>query len=197
MLEPEEEPIGEEEPAIPTREQMLEAIPDGLQLSDDVELDNDDPALTDSGRRACIAERRAGGRCTAPPLTGWLLCSAHGGQLDPRSGGLALAEKRREARIGAEETSRLARLGTRGVIADTFARRALAVRATLDLLLDDAERGDKAAARLLLPFLNQGLGLPTETTVLVHGDPTSEADLDAMSTSELAAFVAAKRPHAA
>jgi hypothetical protein len=48
----------------PTLEMMLEDVPLGIEIAVDLDDLHDpaDPCLTDSGRRFCIATRRAGGR---------------------------------------------------------------------------------------------------------------------------------------
>ena len=61
------------------------------------------------------------------------------------------------------------------------------VRATVVALLEDAAKGDLAAAKLIGPFLNQGLGMPTERVEVVA--PSSVDDLDAMDTAQLEGYV--------
>jgi hypothetical protein len=179
----------------PTREEMLEAIPLTVVVADDVDLGTADPALIadglDAGRRVCIATRRAGGRCTANAPADALLCNAHSGRLDPRSGGLARAAAQREARNEAEREAAAGRLGTRGLIAAVFREEAAQLGQALRTLIALAADGDRAAALALIPYLNQGLGMPTERVEV--GAPSSAADLAAMGTDELAAFVAARR----
>jgi hypothetical protein len=175
----------------PTREEMLEAVPLNVEIADGVDLDAEDPAVTATGRRACIAVRRAGGRCTAPALTHSYLCTAHAGLLDASSGGRAKAERHQAAQLDAEEKARLARLGTRGVIADTLARNPEKVRRAVLVLLEDAAAGDKVAAKGLIPYLNQGLGMPTERVEVL--EPASAGDLDSMTTEQLHAYVASRR----
>lgn len=183
----------------PTREEMLEAIPLTVVVWDDVNLDTADPALVgdgfDAGRRVCIATRRAGGRCTANAPADSLLCNAHSGRLDPRQGGLARAAARQEASREAEEEARVGRLGTRGLIAATFQREARKVQATVETLLDMAADGDRQAALALIPYLNQGLGMPTERVEM--SQPETAADLAAMGTDDLARWAAARRQAAA
>lgn len=178
-----------EPPEPPSLEEQLAAVPGHVALWPEVDLGAEDPTwVAETGRRLCIATRRAGGRCLAPPGLHSVLCNAHAGRLDASAGGLALAEKRRQARTSAEERAAWARLGTRGVIAARLAARADAVAATVDVLLDAASSGDLASAKLLVPYLNQGLGLPTERvqiTGLHEG-----ADLAAMRDEELQALVA-------
>ena len=173
----------------PTLEEMWEAVPLNVELAVDPDdlHDPDDPCLQPDGKRRCVSTRRAGGRCTAQPGPHSLLCNAHSGRLDPSAGGRARAQKHAVARIDEAEEARLRRLGTRGVIADTMARNpGLVAQATL-VLLEDAAKGDRGAAKLIGPFLNQGLGLPTERVEITT--PSSADDLDQMDTAQLESYV--------
>lgn len=178
---------------VPTLEEMLEAIPVNVEIAVDLDdlHDPNDPALTPSGRRFCIATRRAGGRCTAPPLSHGLLCGGHTGDLDPREGALARAQKLRNQALTAEERSRLAQLGTRGVIRDTLGSHPELVRRATLTLLEDAAAGDRSAAKLLGPYINQALGMPTETVEVTQ--PTTADDLSRMDTQALETWIAARR----
>ena len=173
----------------PSLEEMWEAVPLNVELAVDPDDLHDpaDPCLQPDGKRRCVSTRRAGGRCTAQPGPHSLLCNAHSGRLDPRAGGLARAKQQRGAQIDEAEQARLRRLGTRGVIADTMASHPDLVRATVVALLEDAAKGDLAAAKLIGPFLNQGLGMPTERVEVVA--PSSVDDLDAMDTAQLEGYV--------
>ena len=176
----------------PTLEEMWEAVPLNVELAvdqDDLEDPEDPCAITLDGhlRRRCISTRRAGGRCTAQPGKHSLLCNMHSGLIDPAEGGRARAQKARGQQLDETEQARLRRLGTRGVIADTMARNpGLVAQATL-VLLEDAAKGDRGAAKLIGPFLNQGLGLPTERVEIVS--PSSAEDLDGMDTAQLESYV--------
>jgi hypothetical protein len=182
-----------------TREEMLEAIPLHVVVDDSVDLDTPDPALIadgiDAGRRVCIAARRAGGRCTATVPADSLLCNAHSGRLDPRIGGQALAAKRQRSRDEAEAADRARRLGTRAVIAAVFDREAAKVEATVSTLLSMAAEGDRQAALAVIPYLNQGLGMPTERVVM--SEPQSASDLQEMDTAALAEWARQRRLRAA
>lgn len=79
-----------------------------------------------------------------------------------------------------------ARLGTRAAIAAKFSERSSSVLATIDTLLDAAERGDLAAAKLLIPYLNQGLGMPTQP--LAQSSP--ESPVEELSLDQLRALAA-------
>ena len=139
-----------------------------------------------------ISVRRAGRRCTRPALGDGLLCPAHSGLLDPSSGGKAKAAKARASSIDAEETLRLGRLGTRGVIADAFAQNPHLVRAAVVDQLQRAADGDAVAQRTVTGWLNQGLGMPTET-VRTSTEVGSVADLADLTDEQLRALVEEKR----
>lgn len=173
-----------EEPLAPSREEMLEAIPLHVVLASDIDLDAEDPARLESGRRACVAERRAGGRCTAPPATHSLLCTAHSGLLDASAGGKAKARKLRERAESVEERARLARLGPRAVIAETLAAQATKLQRTVTVLLDAAAEGDLQAAKLVAPYINQAHGMPAQRVDTYESSHDLD-DLSSLSTEEL------------
>jgi len=77
------------------------------------------------------------------------------------------------------------------VIRDTLARNSVKLRAAIQTLIDDAAQGDVQAAKLLVPYLNQALGLPTETVEVKV--PQSAADLERMPTPQLEAHLATLR----
>ena len=173
-------------------EAALEAIPLDVAIADGVDLDSEDPSyIQETGRRLCVGERRAGGRCTAPAHRAGLLCSAHSGLIDPASGARARAEKRRQQLISDEEVARLVRIGIRGVAAELLHARPLVTARIVDTLMDMAAAGDLQAIKALPLWLNQGLGMPTET-VRVE-DPASSDDIRSMPTDELRAWAAARR----
>lgn len=181
---------------IPSLAEMLDAIPLDVQLAVDEEamkaaLDGTDPSITDSGRRICIAVRRAGGRCTASAPASSLLCNMHSGVVDPAAGGRALAEKRRNAATSEAEVLRMVRVGARGVVAERLHARPLVTARVVDTLMDMAASGDVTAAKALVPWMNQGLGMPTETVHVTT--PESLTDLERLGTADLAAYVAQRR----
>jgi hypothetical protein len=173
----------------PSLEEMWEAVPLNVELAVDPDDLHDpaDPCLQPDGKRRCISTRRAGGRCTAQPGKHSLLCNMHSGLIDPAEGGRARAQKARGQQIDEAEQARLRRLGTRGVIADTMAERPDLVRAATLVLLEDAAKGDRGAAKLLGPMLNQAHGMPTERVMVTS--PESVDDLDAMDTAQLESYV--------
>lgn len=182
----------DEERVRPSRDEMLERVPLELEIAPEVDLEADDPAYSPRhGRRLCIAVRRAGGRCATPPTLDHVLCAAHAGTLDPRLGGLALARKRREQSISQEERSRLARLGARGAIAEALARRAADLQKVVDTLVDAAAAGDLASAKLLGPYLNQGLGLPEQR---VEAHVATAGDISEVPTAQLLEIVRSATP---
>lgn len=182
----------------PTREEMLEAIPLHVVIADGVNLDSADPALIeDSGRRACVAERRAGGRCTAPPATHSLLCNAHSGRLDASAGGHARARQVRERQESQEERARLARLGPRAVIAETLAANASRLQRTVEVLLTAASEGDLAAAKLVAPYINQAHGMPAQRVETHEVSDDTLGDLSSLTTEQLQQRLQAARAAAA
>lgn len=176
--------------------ERLDAL--GVVVADGVDLDADDPCWSDEvGRRLCVATRRAGGRCATVPGRDDVLCNAHSGRLDPSVGGRSLARKRRQASEGAEDRAALMRLGTRAVVAEALQEEAVNVKLAVKALAQDAGSGDREAARALIPWLNQALGMPTERHEVTEA--TTIDELQHLTTAELAARVAqgrSKRLHA-
>jgi hypothetical protein len=167
------------------------ALPPGVGWADGVNVDADDPCLLDSGRRICIAEKRAGGRCGADAMKTELLCAMHGGRADPRLAAQTRHRRAVKARGDAETQAALARLGTRSVVAAALAEKAMEIRDAIHLLADQASRGDVKSAQALIPWLNQGLGMPTER--LEHRTPGSRAELEGLETEQLEQIVAERR----
>jgi hypothetical protein len=62
---------------------------------------------------------------------------------------------------------------------------------TVRLLCRSAEGGDLAAAKALIPWLNQALGMPTER--VEHRPPSTLQELEQMDTAELERLVARGR----
>jgi hypothetical protein len=81
----------------------------------------------------------------------------------------------------------LKRLGTRAVIAKTHVAQAENVQKAVTLLCEAGGRGDLAAAKALVPYLDQGLGKPTER--VEHRTPQTMAELEELSTEELERIV--------
>lgn len=179
-------------PMLPGR--TIEALGDGFSLAPDVDLDAPDPALMDDGRRSCIAATRAGTRCRATPARDLAVCNAHAGRLDSSAGGHALAAKRREARDEARNREIEARLGTRGVVVSALAAKHAEIRLAIGQLADRAAAGDRQCALALIPWLNQGLGMPAASTPVVVATPEGEMALDALDTASLQALLAHPSP---
>lgn len=184
MTPVEEEPVGLQIGDWP-------ALPPGVGWADGVNVDADDPALLDSGKRQCIAVKAAGGRCGAPAVGELLLCSVHGGLTDPRLAGLKRQENARRRREDAETQVAMARLGTRALVAATLARKHREIDRAISHLADAAAKGDLKSAQALIPWINQGLGMPTER--LEHSTPGSLEELQALDTAQLEALVAERR----
>jgi hypothetical protein len=167
------------------------AFPAGVLPHASVDVQADDPALLDSGKRQCVTSRGDGERCRTVPVTGLLLCSMHSGRLDSAAGGRAKAQKARARREQAEADVGRRSLGTRAMIADVLHERATDVALVVNNLIDRAKTGDMKAQSLLLPYINQALGLPTER--LEHSAPQDASGLRSASTEELEALVARGR----
>jgi hypothetical protein len=164
-------------------------LPAGIEPHVDVDLDADDPALLADGRRSCITASRAGTRCKATPKRGELLCNVHAGRLDPAAGGHALAAKRRLDAERVEKAELEARLGTRAIVAAALREKAPQIRLAIGQLADRAADGDRACALALIPWLNQGLGMPAPTDhapLVVEGE---ELDLSTLDTASLRALL--------
>jgi hypothetical protein len=160
----------------------------------EVDLDSEDPALTATGRRICIALTRAGTRCSAPALLTGLHCSAHAGLLDPRAGGLARAQKLRLVADEARDRMITARLGTRAIVAAALAEKHEEIRLAIHELADRAADGDRQAALALLPYMTQALGTPSQAqpeTLQVDGE---DVDLSALDTASLRALLRTEPP---
>lgn len=165
-------------------------LPATITVADTVDLDAEDPALA-AGKRTCVSTRRDGERCGAAAVGGELLCSLHSGRLSPADGARAKAKRRSEANERTERALSLQRLGTRAVVAQTLVAEADNVEATVRSLLARASQGDIRAATALIPWLNQGLGMPTERVEAVL--PTSPEQVAEASSEALSALVAEGR----
>jgi hypothetical protein len=76
-------------------------------------------------------------------------------------------------------------------VAETLVAQAENVQKAVVLLCEQAAAGDVQAAKALIPWLNQALGMPTER--VEHRVPTGLEDLEFMSTEELERIVAQGR----
>lgn len=165
-------------------------LPDTITVADTVDLEAEDPSLLD-GRRTCVSTKRDGGRCGAVAVNGEWLCSLHSGRLNPADGATARREARNQANAEAERALSLQKLGTRAVVAQKLAQEAALVEQTVLSLLTKAATGDLRAATALIPWLNQGLGMPTERVEAVL--PTSPEQVAEASSEALSALVAEGR----
>ena len=187
--EPEEQAIPTELVQIPGR-----TIPEGITVAPGIEMDSDDPAAVQGGRQ-CVALSRAGERCRTRPATSLVLCNAHAGLLDPRKGGLALAEKKRQNAEAVEERRVEAALGTRAVVAAALREKHEEIRLAIANLADAAAAGDRQSALALIPWLNQGMGMPVQAQTVEVGaaEGEGEVDLKALNTAQLLALRASMR----
>jgi hypothetical protein len=85
----------------------------------------------------------------------------------------------------------LQRLGTRAVVAEALAAEAEKVDRAVRHLVNAAANGDIAAAKALIPWLDQAYGRPQER--LEHTTPDSLQALESMETRELERLVAEGR----
>jgi hypothetical protein len=168
-------------------------MPEAIEVHHEVDLGSPDPA--DQGDehdwRRCVARRRDAHRCGGRALDNALLCPMHEGRAAPMIGVEARVRKQKAAAKGAEEIAALRRLGTRQIVAAAFLRNAEHIDATIDGLALAAGTGDREAAKLLLPWLDQGLGRPTEHVEVTQ--PASLQDLEHLPTQELELLVAQGR----
>jgi hypothetical protein len=167
------------------------ALPDGVTAADGVDLDSPDPAHEEGRQRRCVAAKQAGDRCRGPAIHGLLVCPVHAGRLDAAAGGRAKARLARERLERVKDQQAIAQLGTRAVVAAALAEKHDEIRRALHVLATAAASGDVKSAQALIPWLNQGLGMPTER---IQTNTTLDADgLASLSTDELQEFVALKR----
>jgi hypothetical protein len=85
----------------------------------------------------------------------------------------------------------LQRLGTRAVVASVLVAEAEKVAMTVRNLLEAGAEGDLAAAKALVPWLDQAYGKPTER--VEHKHPSSVDELEQMDEEQLARLVAEGR----
>jgi hypothetical protein len=77
------------------------------------------------------------------------------------------------------------------VVAEALVAEAANVESAVRLLCRSAGGGDLAAAKALIPWINQALGMPTER--VEHRPPSTLQDLEKMHTAELERLVAEGR----
>jgi hypothetical protein len=77
------------------------------------------------------------------------------------------------------------------VVAEAVAAEAENVEKAVKLLCRSAGGGDLAAAKALIPWLNQALGMPTER--VEHRPPSTLREIQEMDTAELERLVARGR----
>jgi hypothetical protein len=82
-------------------------------------------------------------------------------------------------------------MGTRAVVAEALVAEAVNVDRAVRVLCEAAAKGDIAAAKALIAWLNQALGKPTERHELRV--PSSVEELEQLSEAELERLVAQGR----
>jgi hypothetical protein len=165
------------------------ALPANVTLAAGVSIEAADPSDVGGPRRQCVAATKAGPRCSAPALGEEILCAIHAGRVDPAAGGHARARKLRLVREGAENRAAEARLGTRAVVSAALAEKHEQIRTAIHGLADRAADGDRAAALALIPWINQGLGMPATSGSIEVSTPEGEQALDALDTASLRALL--------
>jgi hypothetical protein len=177
------------EPHLRAVEALDRTLPKGVTRHPSVDWEVLDPCRTGAAKRQCVAVTKAGQRCSAPALTALVLCSAHAGRLDARAGGRARAKALRDAKDLAETRFVEARLGTRAVVASALAAKHAEIRSAISALADMAAEGDRQAALALIPWINQGLGMPGSVVPLANASDNEARDLRSLSTAELRALL--------
>lgn len=182
---PAEEPLTFEVNGWPT-------FPAGVLPHDSVDVDAEDPSRVE-GRttRQCVSTRQDGERCGGVAMRGQLICALHAGRVDSAEGGRAKARKARERREAAEAEVGRRSLGTRAMIADVLHQRAEDVAIVVNDLIDRAKAGDMKAQSLLLPYIDQALGKPTER--VEHDLPSTVSEVREADSAALAQLVAEGR----
>jgi hypothetical protein len=79
-------------------------------------------------------------------------------------------------------------MGTRAVVAEALVAEAANVDRAVRVLCEAAAKGDIVAAKALIPWLNQALGMPTER--VEQRVPGSLEELEQMDTAQLEVLVA-------
>ena len=99
--------------------------------------------------------------------------------------------RRQEREARAESVLALQKLGTRAVVAEALVAEAANVDKAVRVLCDAAAKGDIAAAKALIPWLDQALGRPVERREFVR--PTTLDELEQMDEADLERLVAEGR----
>jgi hypothetical protein len=195
-----------DQPTAPPLQQLTDPLdnwprlPDGVHVHASVDLRADDPCYVNeivpagndrTSHRRCVATRRNGTRCASRAMHHHLLCSIHTGAMRYQDGHAAKRSQASERKSAAERVLALQRLGTRAVIAETLVAQAENVQKAVTLLCQAAGSGDLAAAKALVPYLDQALGKPTERVEV--RPPSTLEDLERMDTAQLERMVAEGR----
>jgi hypothetical protein len=183
-----------------TIHELWPALPAGVTIADDVDLTAPDPCyvpeIVPAGKdkhshRRCVATNRNNTRCASRAMHQHLICPIHAGAMRYQDGHTARRQRGRERQARAERVLQLQRLGTRAVVAEALVAEAEKVDRAVRHLVDAAARGDIAAAKALIPWLNQALGMPQER--VQHTTPSTFEDLERMDTAALQELVAKGR----
>jgi hypothetical protein len=175
-------------------------LPDNVDVAEDVDIAAEDPCYVPepvnagndrNSHRRCVATRQDGTRCNGRAMHHHLTCPLHTGAMRSEDGAKAKWTRRREREARAERALSLQKLGTRAVVAEALASEAANVERAVRLLCQSAGGGDLAAAKALIPWLNQALGTPTER--VEHRPPRTIEEIRAMDPEELRRLVAEGR----
>jgi hypothetical protein len=175
-------------------------LPNGITIAGDVDLTADDPTLVPEpvnagqdkhSHRRCIATRRDGKRCATRAMHSSLLCPLHAGRMTPSQGHQARKTQAAEREARTASVLQLQKLGTRAVVAEALVAEAEKVDRAVRHLVDAAANGDIAAAKALIPWIDQAFGRPTERHELRV--PSSVEEIEQLSTEELESLVARGR----
>jgi hypothetical protein len=175
-------------------------LPHNVVVADDIDLAAEDPCYVPepvnagndrNSHRRCVATRLDGTRCNGRAMHNHLTCPLHTGAMRSEDGAKVKWTRRREREAQAERTLSLQKLGTRAVVAEALASEAENVEKAVKLLCRSAGGGDLAAAKALIPWLNQALGMPTER--VEHRPPSTLQELEKIDTAELERLVARGR----
>jgi hypothetical protein len=171
-------------------------LPNGVRVHEDVDFTLDDPAAVDytvnaghakNARRRCVATRLDEQRCASRAMHTLLVCALHAGRMTPEQGHTAKRTRAQEREARAEQALALQRMGTRAVVAEVLVQKAEKVARTVEHLLDAGAAGDLAAAKALVPWIDQAYGKPTERVEYKY--PSSIEELEQMDEADLERLV--------
>jgi hypothetical protein len=108
--------------------------------------------------------------------------------MTPEQGHTAKRTRAQEREARAEQALALQRMGTRAVVAEVLVQKAEKVARTVEHLLNAGAAGDLAAAKALVPWIDQAYGKPTERVEFKQ--PSTWEELETLSEEDLERLVA-------